>query len=60
MTRTIAARHGTALHVSSKCKYTHAHTITHAQTNTHTCTRRYAEEMAKPTELNCTSTFTSW
>lgn len=49
MTRTIAARHGTALHVSSKCvhKRTYAHTHNHTHANTRTCTRRYAEENGK-------------
>lgn len=37
MTRTIAARHGTALHVSSQRVYTHTHT--HTRTNTHAHTR---------------------
>lgn len=56
MTRTIAARHGPALHVSGKCVFIRFHT--HSHTYTHTCTRRYAEDMTKPTKLNCTSTVT--
>lgn len=54
MTRTVAARHGPALHVSSKCVYIriHTHTHTHAHRHTHMhsqeCRRHDQANEAKP------------
>lgn len=58
MTRTVAARHGTALHVSSKCERAHV-TFTHAHKHAHALRGMQNIWQHKATRLNCTSTATN-